>query len=283
MSKVAQPSVSDKKKRGGIARVIRWLLILLIGVPLVLIGLLFGSIAVDAMVGQNATDFTNTTFTHPDGTTLHGYLAQPQTAGTYPGVMMIHEWWGLNEDITELADALAEEGYVVFVPSAYREKSTSWIPHALFLTITSDQDRIAEDIDLGFDYLQSLDSVNAETIGSVGFCFGGRQVLWLGTRQSELDSVVSLYGGAFTEESQLDGIDENLPILTIWGEDDASIPLDEVDLMLAMMDNMGLNHESTVYPDLGHAFVNSENYDDETAGSGQAWDQIVAFLDDSLK
>lgn len=283
MSKVAQPTVSKKKKRGGISRIIRWLLILLIGVPLVLIGLLFGSIAVDAMIGQSATDFTNVTFADSDGTTLHGYLAEPETTGTYPAVMMIHEWWGLNEDITELADALAEEGYVVFVPSAYREKSTSWIPHALFLTMTADQDRIEGDLDHGFDYLQSLDSVNPETIGSVGFCFGGRQVLWLGMREDELDSVVALYGGAFTERKELVGLDQDLPILTIWGEDDPSIPVSEVEVMLGIMDEMGLNHQSTVYPDANHAFVNSKNYEDETASSGQAWNQIVAFLDDTLK
>jgi len=283
MSKVAQVSGLDQKKKGGIGRIIKWLLILLIGIPLVLVGLLFGSIAADAVFGKSATDFTNVTYAHSDGTTLHGYLAEPPEAGDYPGIIMGHEWWGLNEDITLMADALAEEGYVVLVPSAYREKSTGWVPHALFLTITSDQDRIEGDFDAGFDYLQSLSSVNEDSTGMIGFCFGGRQALWMGMREQEMDSIVSLYGGAFTEEAELADLDKELPILTIWGETDASIPVEEVQAMLDVMDDLGLNHESTIYPDLGHAFVNSENYDDETIGSGQAWDQIVAFFDDTLK
>ncbi|MBE2223341.1 MAG: dienelactone hydrolase family protein, partial [Anaerolineae bacterium] len=87
-----------------------------------------GIIIFDSLFGTNTAEFTNVTYTDQDGTELIGYLAQPEGEGPFPGVLLIHEWWGLNEGMTILADALAAEGYVVLAPDAYRGNVTAAFP-----------------------------------------------------------------------------------------------------------------------------------------------------------
>jgi carboxymethylenebutenolidase len=191
---------------------------------------------------------------------------------------MFHEWWGLNDDITHLADALAAQGYVVLAPDAYRGKTTRWIPRAVYLVSTTDEGEIAADMDASFSYLANLENVDAKRMGSVGFCFGGRQSLNLAARRGEaLAAVVSLYGAAYTDKAPLEALPASVPILGIYGEDDASIPVDDVRIMDNLMSEVGLNHEITIYPGVGHAFVTDENYNEAGAG-GDAWNQLTAFF-----
>ena len=124
-------------------RLLVGLLILLALVVLVPLGLF----AFDATFGPRTADVANTTFVDGRGETLLGYLAQPEGAGPHPGVLLLHEWWGLNEGITILADALAQEGYVVFAPDAYRGRVASQIPRALYLRLTTPEAQVKGDLD----------------------------------------------------------------------------------------------------------------------------------------
>ncbi len=270
---------ADKNGRGGIGRILRRLVLGVFGLIVLLVVFIAASIAIDGWIGRSATDFTNVTFTSADGTELHGYLAQPSNrTGDSPAIIMFHEWWGLNDDITRLADALAQQGYVVLAPDAYRGKTTRWIPRAVWLVSTTDENAIAADMDAAFNYLAGLENVNAKRMGTVGFCFGGRQSLNLAMRRGEgLAAVVSLYGTAYTEKAPLEALPSNVPILGIYGEEDASISAEDVRTMDGLMDEVGLNHEITIYPDVGHAFVTDENYDQAGAG-GEAWAQLSAFF-----
>ncbi|MCB9433077.1 MAG: dienelactone hydrolase family protein [Ardenticatenaceae bacterium] len=131
-------------------KVLRWLkrLLLLVVALVLLIVLLFaGTILYDAALGHDATEYTNVTYSGSDGSTLHGYLAVPEGAGPHPAVLLIHEWWGLNEGITILADALAQEGYVVLAADAYRGQVTTLFPRALWLRLTTPGDQIFADVD----------------------------------------------------------------------------------------------------------------------------------------
>lgn len=283
MSKVI---ANNGGKRGGskIGRILRRTVLGIVGLVVLLIVFIAASIAIDGIIGRSATDYTNVTYTNADGVELHGYLAQPPNAdGDNPAIIMFHEWWGLNQDITNLADALAEQGYVVLAPDAYRGKTTKWIPRAVWLVSTTDEGEIAADMDASFTYLANLDNVDAKRMGSVGFCFGGRQSINLAARRGEaLSAVVSLYGTAYTEKEQLEILPTNVPILGIFGEDDASIPVDDVRAMDILMDEVGLNHEISIYPGVGHAFVTDENYD-EPGAAGQAWDQLLEFFATELR
>ena len=253
------------------------LLALLLGLVLVVAGL----IAYDTVFGRDVTAVTNITYPGPDGQTLHGYLAQPVTPGPHPGVLLIHEWWGLNEEITALADELAREGYVVLAPDSYRGRTTSLIPRAIWLVTTTPQPQIAADTDSALAHLRQLDAVDAARVGSVGFCFGGRQSLWLGLRQPDLlAATVLFYGGPETEVEALRPLSQ--PVLGIFGREDSSIPIANVEAFERSLQQLGHPHTVTIYDDAGHAFLNSENV--HTPGPARdAWRQMLAFLNDHLR
>jgi carboxymethylenebutenolidase len=209
---------------------------------------------------------------------LSAYLAEPTGEGPFPAVLLIHEWWGLNEDIIALADRLAEQGYVVLAVDAYRDKTSNTVPGALMLTFTVPGEQIQADIAASFAYLLSLPQVQAEQIAAVGFCFGGRQAMLLGTRQADLAATVTFYGGSpITSADALGSLGENGPVLGIFGEEDASIPLEEVRAFESAMNTRNISNTITIYPGVGHAFLNSENID-EPGAPQQAWNQLLDFL-----
>lgn len=280
MPKVAIPSSTTTTPR----RRRRWgrILLIALAIPLVLALLLFGSIAADALFGAKAADYTNVTYTGSDGATLRAYIARPNGQGPFPAVLMFHEWWGLNEDITKMADALAAQGYVVLAPDAYRNRTTAWIPRAIWLVTTTDQAQVAADIDAGLAYLRSQDAVDPQRIGSTGFCFGGRQSLWLGMRHTTLRGVVSLYGTAETDRVELARLNPSTPFLGIYGRDDRSIAVRNVERMHALLDELGVPNTMRIYDGVGHAFVNSSNYN-QGGAAGEAWTAMVAFLDTHVK
>ena len=123
--------------------------------------------SIDLPAGTPVKDLVNVTFSAADGSkTLFGYLASPQGAGPFPAVLMIHEWWGLTEEILRKADHLAREGFVVLAVDAYRGRSASTVPRAIALVSSTPKERIAADIDAGWSYLLSLPSVVARRSSS---------------------------------------------------------------------------------------------------------------------
>lgn len=246
--------------------------------------ILAGVILYDSLFpAQRVTDLTNVTYAGPDGTTLHGYLARPAGAGPHPAVLMIHEFYGLNRDIIKKADLLASQGYVVLAADAYRGQTTALIPRAIFLVVTTPQDRIAHDLDAAFRYLAGAAGVDKARVGAVGFCFGGTQVMKMGTRNADLAAAVIFYGsGPITDPVALGVMGRRGPVLGIYGEQDASIPLAEVRGFELAMQARGVPHQVTVYPGMGHAFVTSASLAQPGAAQ-QAWNQMLAFLAKNLQ
>lgn len=284
MAKVAMRPEGEKPKRKKTSRA-RWIMRIILGLVALLavfILILGGSILFDKAFGDNADDFTNITYEDAEGRELLAYLAEPEGAGPHPAVIMVHEWWGINADITELADTLAEEGYVVLAPDSYRGRTTSKIQRALYMALTTDENEIWSDLDTGLDYLAALDNVDPERIASAGFCFGGKQSLELALRNAdELASMVMFYGSPKTDPAELADFNPDMPMLGIWGEDDAQIPLREVNAMADVLTDMGVDNTQSVYDGMGHAFITGENIDD--GGEPQAaWEEMVTFLEATL-
>lgn len=233
--------------------------------------------------GENVAALTNVTYPGQNGQPLRAYLAQPAGSGPHPAVLMIHEFYGLRADIVKKADLLAQEGYVVLAVDAYRGKTTTLVPRAIWLVLTTPQANISADIDAGFQYLAALPEVDAERIGVVGFCFGGTQGLQLGIRNGQLAANAIFYGsGLVTEPGALGSLGQSGPVLGIFGEQDNSIPLDEVTAFQRALDERGIANTVTVYPGVGHAFVNSQTL--SVPGPAQdAWQQMKAFFAQALR
>lgn len=259
----------------------KWLKLILGGVLglLLLIVLIFaGVILFDAASGRETAEFTNTTYSGRDGQELIGYLAQPEGAGPHPAVLLIHEWWGLNEGMTILADALAAEGYVVLAPDAYRGRVTAQVPRALWLRLTTPEEQVFADIDAALAYLMSLDNVDTTRLASMGFCFGGGHSLQLGMRQSEnLALTILYYGAVVTDPELLRPLTDGQPVLGVFGEEDQTIPVADVLEFEAALNSLDIPNEITIYEGVGHAFLSEENYN-QPGPAMNAWQQTLRFL-----
>ncbi len=261
-------------------RIVKGILVL-VGVVIIVFA---GIIAYDSIFGTDTVEYANTEYANSQGDTLYGYLAMPKEGQRpYPAVLLIHEWWGLNEGITILADALADEGYVVFAPDAYRGNVTALFPRALWLLTTTPNEQIFADVDSGLAYLRSLESVDSNRVASMGFCFGGGHSLQLGLRQSENLAVTILYYGALvTDPNLLRPLLEAQPVLGIFAEEDQTIFPKDVLEFEAALNSLNIENEITIYKGVGHGFVQETNYNQPGAAM-DAWQQALAFLDRNLK
>ena len=260
----------------------KWIKRILLGFLALFLALLLlvgGMFLWDTLFGAETADFTNTTYVDSEGNELLGYLARPAGPGPHPGVLLIHEWWGLNEGITILADALAAEGYVVFAPDGYRGRLASTIPRALYLRLGTPAEQVEADMDAALAHLRELEGVDTDRVASMGFCFGGGHSLQLGLRQSEnLALTILYYGAVVTEPELLRPLTDGQPVLGIFAEEDNTIFPEEVMEFEAALNSLDIENEITIYPGVGHAFLTEENYD-EPGAAGDAWQQTLAFLE----
>lgn len=226
---------------------------------------------------------SNASFSASDGTALRAYLALPPGGGKHPGVIMVHEWWGLSADIAAMADRLAGEGFAVLAVDAYRGKLAQTAAEAGALRNGTPAAQVASDLDAAYRWLSAHARVDGTRMGALGFCYGGAQAMYLGTRQPGLGAVVTLYGtGLIQEESALNELGRKGAVLGIFGDKDAGIPPAQRQGFKDALAARNARYAETVYTGVGHAFVKDENVD---AGgpARQAWLQTIRFLQDELK
>lgn len=266
-------------------RFIRIVLIAALFVLIAIIGIATFFIVTDALGGEGSDRYTNVTYSAVDGSTLRGYLALPPDAGDspLPAVLMVHEWWGLNGEIAEMADMLAEQGYAVLAPDTYRGSLATTVPGALFLRITAPQERVDADMQSAFEYLAAQPEVDSTRIGVMGFCYGGGVALRHATQNARIAGTINLYGETVTEPTAFGALlTTETSVLGIFGERDQQIPISEVEAFERALDSAGIPHMVTIYPGMPHAFVNPQGI----AGGGapaEAWTQILEYWDMTLR
>jgi len=256
---------------------------ILLGLVALLVVGLVALVVLDGAFGKKAQDLTNITYPAADGTPLYAYLARPNTPGPHPAVIMVHEFYGLTDSIVKQADALAQEGYIVLAPDTYRNQTTSLIPRAIYLRVTVPEERVMQDLQTAFDYLESQTDVDAGRIAVLGFCYGGEMALQHALRNPKLAATVVLYGSPVIDADGFGALlDTKTPVLGIFAENDQQIPPSEAAKFDTALTAAEIPHTVTVYPGVGHAFVQPETI---AAGGAarQAWEQILEFLDTNLK
>lgn len=254
-----------------------------LGIVVLAIAGVVGLIAVNSVTAPTADAYANTSFTARDGTEVAAYLAEPPGDGPHPAVLMVHEWWGLNAEITEMAEILAEEGYVVLAPDTYRGDSTGIVPRALFLRITVDTERVDQDMMAAYEWLSARNNVDAERIGVMGFCYGGGVALRHGIQNPDVVAVANLYGDTVSDPDAFGALLQgDTPVLGVFGDEDMNIPVEEARAFEAALDAAGIPHEVNIYAEMPHAFIQPHNID-EPGTPAEAWDDVVGFLAEHLQ
>lgn len=209
-----------------------------------------------------------------------GFLAEPQEAGVYPGIVMIHEWWGLNDNIKQMAKLLAKEGYVVFAIDLYDGVIGSDSKQAaeLATAVRSNPQAAVEKMQKAVDYLQQVKKV--PKVASLGWCFGGQQSLLLSVNDT-LDATVIYYGQLIDDKDKLAHI--AWPVLGIFGEKDMSITVKSVRNFEAVLNQLKIANQIYVYPGVGHAFANPSGSNYAANETRDAWAKTLSFLEQNLK
>lgn len=215
------------------------------------------------------------------GENFKGYLVTPKKTGKYPGVIMIHEWWGLNQNIKEMANTLAKEGYLVLAVDLYEGKiaETAEDAQAYATEVRKNQDRAILQMREAVAYLKEQKGY-AGKMASLGWCFGGGMSLQL-SLEEDLDATVIYYGTLVTDTSKLAALKS--PVLGIFGDQDTSIPVDTIHQFEEALTELKIQHEVKIYEGVGHAFANPSNPNHDPKSTKNAWKKTLAFLDKYAK
>ena len=214
--------------------------------------------------------------------TVTGMLYTPPGNGVFPAIVVIHEWWGLNDWVKEQASKLADQGYVTLAVDLYRGKVATTADEAHEVMRGVPQDRADRDLLAAADYLRSLKNVDPKRVGSIGWCMGGGYSLDLALADPRLAATVINYGHLATSADSLKKI--HASILGIFGGQDRGIPVADVRTFEQQMKQLGKPIEIVIFPDAGHAFENPNNKSSYRADDATvAWTRTVAFLHRTLQ
>jgi carboxymethylenebutenolidase len=214
--------------------------------------------------------------------TVKGLLYTPPGQGPFPGIVVIHEWWGLNDWVKEQASKLADQGYVTLAVDLYRGKvaDTPELAHELMRGVP--QDRATRDLVAAVVFLKSQPNVRKDRIGSIGWCMGGGYSLDVAIEEPTLAACVINYGRLVTDPSAVQKI--HAAVLGNFGAEDRGITPADVEKFENALKAAGKSVDIKIYPDAGHAFENPNNKTGyRGADASDAWRRIVSFFERTLK
>ncbi len=212
-----------------------------------------------------------------------GYLALPATGpAKKPAIIVIQEWWGVDDWVKQQADRFAKQGYVALAVDLYRGRSTSSPDEAHELMRGLPPSRGVADLKAGIDYLASRDDVDPNRIGVIGWCMGGGYALALATSDPRPKATVINYGHLETDPKEITKIRSQ--ILGNFGGADRGIPAEDVKKFGAELTKYGKLGDIKVYDGAGHAFMNPNNKEGyNAAAADDAWGRIDRFFDRNLR
>ena len=222
-----------------------------------------------------------TEFPVEGGKTASAFEARPSGAGAYPGVLVVQEWWGLNEHIKDVARRLAGEGFVALAPDLYEGKVTSDPAQAGAWMQQLDREAGIRILQGGLRFLQEKEPIYAEHIGVIGFCMGGSFALLLACRAS-LKAAVPFYGDVPEPIDQLKNV--HCPVLFFGGAKDQWINAAKIEKLKKAFREYGVHGEVRVYPDADHAFFNDTRPEVYNPAAAQdAWTRALGLFSRTLK
>ncbi|MBT5890859.1 MAG: dienelactone hydrolase family protein [Chromatiales bacterium] len=213
---------------------------------------------------------------------LHGYLSIPEgAAGSMPALIVIHEWWGLNENIIATSERLAAEGYVTLAVDLYGDEVAEAPKEAMKLMrgVMSEPDRAVDNLKQAYEYL--VTTAAASKVGVIGWCFGGRWSLQTALAlPDDVDAMVMYYGAVEPDKARLATL--NMPILGLFAGDDPIVRPNTVELFRKNLDDLGKTANVYIYEDSKHGFANPSGLSYDAGAAQDAWQKTTAFFYENL-
>jgi len=225
-----------------------------------------------------------------DGVILEGFVAWDNSIkGERPGILVVHEWTGLNEYTRRRCRQLAEMGYVAFAVDMYgkgiRPRSTEEASKQASI-YRGDRELMRRRVAAGLEVLLKNELCDSDRVAAIGYCFGGGTVLELARSGANLAGVVSFHGNLDTPDPT-DAGNIRCKILVCHGADDPHVPLDQVNAFFEEMSKADVDFQFIAYSGAVHAFTNPDAGDDPARGAAyndqadrRSWNHMKLFFDE---
>jgi carboxymethylenebutenolidase len=218
-----------------------------------------------------------------NGNGAYALVSRPDDDAKHPGLVLIQEWWGIEPHITDLAQKLATEGFVVAVPDLYHGQIATEPDDAqrMMMMLRQNVDNAVKEIIGALDTVKDMQDVEPKKLGLIGFCMGGFLTYTVAERYPDLAAVVSFYGAGYkpTPES---AARVTAPVLAIYGSQDASTPSEDIEHIEKTYKDAGKDITVKVY-EAGHAFINPMHGMGNEQAAAEAWPLAVQFLKEKLQ
>ena len=206
-----------------------------------------------------------------------GYLALPEGRGPHPALILIHEWWGLNDNIRWYTEEFAKQGYVALAVDLYGGESTDdpKIAQELATAVRGNLEGAFANLRAAISYLRSRPEVVSDRLASVGWCFGGGWSYQIAKNDLGVKASV-MYYGQFAPEDDLSMMKAH--IIGHFGANDQSIPVSDVKAFRAKLQTLSGEHQIFIYENEGHGFARELL----TVSAKKEWERTLAFLREQL-
>ena len=215
-----------------------------------------------------------------EGVMVRAYLVGEKGNAKRPAIIVVQEWWGLNDHMKDIATRYAKEGYIAIVPDLYSRlgnKVTKSPDEAGKLMGMLKQEDGLKDLQATIAYLKTVPEVDAARIGVTGFCMGGSYALMLPCVNSSIKAAVPFYGQVPNPDTPLQKL--ACPVLYIYGEDDGWITKADVQRLANALKKYDKAGEIKTYPGAPHAFFNNTRQDVyKQVEAKDAWARTLAFF-----
>jgi carboxymethylenebutenolidase len=212
-----------------------------------------------------------------NGTTAPGYLAVPDS-GEGPGVVVLQEWWGLDDSVRRYCDRFAADGFLALAPDLYRGETTTQPDEAQQKMMAMNMEQTEKDMRGAVDYLAAHEGFQGSGVGSVGFCLGGGLSVWAAALNPKVKAVVTYY--YVMPHGKPDFTKVQAPVLGHFGTNDEFVSVDDAKALEQELKDAGVDAKFEFYEGAGHAFAGDHNrigtYDEGKAN--EAWRKTVDFL-----